>query len=105
VIYHAIGVILGFMSDEWWFFLACRQHSMFVSPCASFLICFSPQKPENILLGSDGHLVLTDFGLAKQFEETGFHSGDEGRALTVCGTQVCTMEHALLVQLRMHVIC
>ena len=46
------------------------------------------QKPENILLGSDGHVCLTDFGLSKHFEESGFQTEDESRAMTICGTQV-----------------
>ncbi|DBA03476.1 TPA: hypothetical protein N0F65_002884 [Lagenidium giganteum] len=36
-------------------------------------------KPENILISAQGHIKLTDFGLAKQYRE-----GDE--LLTVCGT-------------------
>ena len=46
-------------------------------------------KPENILLSSDGHVCLTDFGLAKDFSgEGGFQNeDDESRARTVCGTQ------------------
>ena len=46
-------------------------------------------KPENILLGEDGHVCLTDFGLAKDFSSAGgfVSEEDESRALTVCGTQ------------------
>ncbi|XP_038723036.1 serine/threonine-protein kinase AtPK2/AtPK19-like isoform X2 [Tripterygium wilfordii] len=36
-------------------------------------------KPENILLGADGHVILTDFGLAKQFV-------DNTRSNSMCGT-------------------
>ena len=46
-------------------------------------------KPENILLSIDGHVCLTDFGLAKDFSEDGGfqNEGDESRAKTICGTQ------------------
>ncbi|KAE8721087.1 Serine/threonine-protein kinase AtPK2/AtPK19 [Hibiscus syriacus] len=36
-------------------------------------------KPENILLDADGHIILTDFGLAKQFDEN-------TRSNSLCGT-------------------
>ncbi|XP_077232820.1 serine/threonine-protein kinase AtPK2/AtPK19-like [Tasmannia lanceolata] len=36
-------------------------------------------KPENILLDAEGHAMLTDFGLAKQFEEN-------SRSNSMCGT-------------------
>ncbi|XP_009607535.1 serine/threonine-protein kinase AtPK2/AtPK19 [Nicotiana tabacum] len=36
-------------------------------------------KPENILLDADGHVLLTDFGLAKQFDEN-------TRSNSLCGT-------------------
>jgi tRNA A-37 threonylcarbamoyl transferase component Bud32 len=46
-------------------------------------------KPENILLSTDGHLCLTDFGLAKDFQwdDNGTDINEDGKALTVCGTQ------------------
>ena len=47
-------------------------------------------KPENILLCNDGHICLTDFGLAKDFgtdwsDRDG--TDDQERARTICGTQ------------------
>ncbi|PIN05703.1 Ribosomal protein S6 kinase [Handroanthus impetiginosus] len=36
-------------------------------------------KPENILMDADGHVMLTDFGLAKEIEES-------GRSNSLCGT-------------------
>ncbi|RUP46661.1 kinase-like domain-containing protein [Jimgerdemannia flammicorona] len=45
-------------------------------------IVYRDLKPENILLSSDGHLVLTDFGLSKQFVPT---NGEE-KTNTFCGT-------------------
>jgi serine/threonine protein kinase len=47
-------------------------------------------KPENILLCNDGHICLTDFGLAKDFgtDWSGRDgSDDQERARTICGTQ------------------
>ncbi|KAJ8599703.1 hypothetical protein CTAYLR_004724 [Chrysophaeum taylorii] len=40
-------------------------------------------KPENLLLDADGHVVVTDFGLAKMFE-----SSDDEVHRTLCGTDV-----------------
>jgi hypothetical protein len=42
---------------------------------------------ENILLGADGHVCVTDFGLAKDFSTVGGFDDEENRALTICGTQ------------------
>ena len=40
-------------------------------------IAYRDLKPENLLIGSDGHLRLTDFGFAKKIED---------RSYTLCGT-------------------
>jgi serine/threonine protein kinase len=41
----------------------------------------SDLKPENIMLGVDGHIALTDFGLSKEAINS-----PEDRAHTFCGT-------------------
>lgn len=46
-------------------------------------------KPENILLAFDGHIVLTDFGLSKQFPTFASASSPylaEDKTNTFCGT-------------------
>ncbi|KAI7865539.1 kinase-like domain-containing protein [Spinellus fusiger] len=47
-------------------------------------ILYRDLKPENILLASDGHIVLTDFGLSKQFSPGS--SEQDQRTRTFCGT-------------------
>ncbi|KAH8556428.1 kinase-like domain-containing protein, partial [Umbelopsis sp. PMI_123] len=47
-------------------------------------VLYRDLKPENILIAADGHIVLTDFGLSKQFRTS--NASDELRTSTFCGT-------------------
>lgn len=51
-------------------------------------IVYRDLKPENILLALDGHIVLTDFGLSKQFPTFSASSPylTEDKTNTFCGT-------------------
>ncbi|KAF9357965.1 hypothetical protein BGX26_002757 [Mortierella sp. AD094] len=51
-------------------------------------IVYRDLKPENILLALDGHIVLTDFGLSKQFPTFSGSSSSlaENKTNTFCGT-------------------
>ncbi|KAH8924955.1 kinase-like protein, partial [Atractiella rhizophila] len=47
-------------------------------------VIYRDLKPENILIAADGHIVLTDFGLSKQFERAWLETKDT--TSTFCGT-------------------
>ena len=53
----------------------------------SFNIIYCDLKPENILLAKDGHIKLSDFGLAKKVAKKSDDKSDpDERAFSLCGT-------------------
>ena len=82
--YIAGGDLFGLMKRKSVFSLS--QVRLYVAEIAlaidhlhSIGICYRDLKPENVLIGVDGHLKLTDFGLAKDISTFGSTS-------TFCGT-------------------
>ena len=49
-------------------------------------IVYRDLKPENILLNSEGHIVITDFGLSKQMMVPASGDTSEAKTHTFCGT-------------------
>ncbi|KAL1924583.1 uncharacterized protein VTP21DRAFT_4237 [Calcarisporiella thermophila] len=49
-------------------------------------VVYRDLKPENILIARDGHIVLTDYGLSKKFNQETLHMNIETRTSTFCGT-------------------
>lgn len=58
-------------------------------------IIYRDLKPENILLDKDGHIKITDFGLAKELKA---ESKDEERTKTFCGTNEYLAPEVILGQ-------
>ena len=47
-----------------------RSTSRWTTSTRSLDIAFRDLKPENVLVGLDGHIMLTDFGLSKVWRNT-----------------------------------
>jgi serine/threonine protein kinase len=91
-------------------FRLLRKESMFPNDVALFYIAeitlafehlhsqkiaYRDLKPENLLIGSDGHLRITDFGFAKKIED---------RSYTLCGTPEYLAPEIILQQGHNHAV-
>jgi serine/threonine protein kinase len=70
---------------EKWVVVYAAEVALALEHVHSHDVIFRDLKPENVMIGVDGHLKLTDFGLSKQLEDE-----DGGvmlsHAKTICGT-------------------
>mmetsp|Transcript_15840 Transcript_15840/g.42610 ORF Transcript_15840/g.42610 Transcript_15840/m.42610 type:complete len:1194 (+) Transcript_15840:107-3688(+) len=57
-----------------------------VQHCHEQGIVYRDLKPENVMVGLDGHMMLTDFGLAKRIGDPKAEKPETLRTRTVCGT-------------------
>ncbi|KAJ1631081.1 kinase-like domain-containing protein, partial [Pavlovales sp. CCMP2436] len=79
---------------ENWIKMYAAEVVMAIEHCHSQAIVYRDLKPENIMVGLDGHLMLTDFGLAKRLRGgTDPRTGNQDDARrgsnttgTICGT-------------------
>ena len=78
-LYHQLRQRVGYRVPESWAMLLAAELVLALDYLHQHDLVFRDLKPENVLVGMDGHLQLADFGLAKHLQ-----SGD--RTKTVCGT-------------------
>ena len=85
------GTFLNFHTKSYHFLLLSILHNTLCVPpylyAHTFVVIinmYRDLKPENILLAADGHIVLTDFGLSRQF--TSPENMDDKCTRTFCGT-------------------
>lgn len=67
---------------EGWVVVYAAEIALAIEHVHSHDVIFRDLKPENVMVGMDGHLKLTDFGLSKQLQNSEVLS----HAKTICGT-------------------
>lgn len=88
---HKLYMVMDYMPGGE-LYIHLRTHGLMDEPTAKFYVCeivlalehlhqnkiiYRDLKPENVLIGKDGHIKLTDFGLSKKVEKATY---------TFCGT-------------------